>query len=98
MRRTARDGIADTGRYGTVDILDPRQSDFVVLRNTIFGRLLAVRPSSPGRVADKSQTLKETTQLDKYEQFRTSRLIARRATANLSEQSRNELLRDLSAI
>ncbi|SCV73684.1 BQ2448_6114 [Microbotryum intermedium] len=52
-------------KYGSLNVLDPKHCDFTPLKEAIFVKM---------------KTLKETTRLDKYEPFRTKRLLERRKT------------------
>jgi len=61
-----------------VDVLDSRHCDFTLLKETIM--------ESGGM-----RMLKESTRQDKYEPFRTQRLLARRATKNIDENTRKRL-------
>lgn len=55
-------------KWATVDVLNPRHCDFVLLRAVILGSHL--------------KRLKEATRLEKYEKYRTEKLLARRITMN----------------
>ncbi|SCZ88497.1 BZ3500_MvSof-1268-A1-R1_Chr10-2g02979 [Microbotryum saponariae] len=55
-------------KYGSLNVLDPSHCDFTPLKEAIF---------------IKMKTLKETTRLDKYEPFRTERLLETRKTNKL---------------
>ncbi|POV95226.1 hypothetical protein PSTT_16379, partial [Puccinia striiformis] len=54
--------------WATVDVLNPRHCDFVLLRAVILG--------------SHFKRLKEATRLEKYEKYRTEKLLARRMTMN----------------
>ncbi|KAJ7069728.1 septin family protein [Mycena amicta] len=68
-------------RWGTVDILDPAHCDYAALRTAVLSTHLKV--------------LKNHTKEVLYEKFRTEKLLARRATANITEEERQRLLEDL---
>jgi len=68
-------------RWGTVDVLDPLHCDFAALRNAILSTHLKV--------------LKTNTKEVLYEKYRTEKLLARRATRNISDDDRKRLLEDL---
>ncbi|MBW0540026.1 hypothetical protein O181_079741 [Austropuccinia psidii MF-1] len=55
-------------KWATVDILNPNHCDFLLLRAVVLGSHLS--------------KLKEATRLEKYEKFRTEKLLARRITLN----------------
>ncbi|KAH9473883.1 hypothetical protein MJO29_000945 [Puccinia striiformis f. sp. tritici] len=55
-------------KWATVDVLNPRHCDFVLLRAVILG--------------SHFKRLKEATRLEKYEKYRTEKLLARRMTMN----------------
>ena len=65
-------------RWGTVDVLDPKHCDFAALRTAIFSTHMKV--------------LKTHTKEVLYEKYRTEKLLARRATRNISEEERKRLL------
>ena len=44
------------------------------------------------------QLLKEATRLEKYEPFRTQRLLAKRGTKILSDEAKNFIIQDLAKI
>ncbi|KAL8290588.1 hypothetical protein RQP46_002846 [Phenoliferia psychrophenolica] len=71
-------------RFGTLDVLNPDHSDFIPLRDTLFG--------------PQMRLLKEATRLEKYEPFRTQRLLAKRGTRVLSDEAKNNILKDLANI
>ncbi|KIY45641.1 hypothetical protein FISHEDRAFT_76486 [Fistulina hepatica ATCC 64428] len=68
-------------RWGTVDVLNPDHCDFAALRTTILSTHLKV--------------LKVHTKEVLYEKYRTEKLLARRATSNISEDEKQRLLKDL---
>ncbi|TRM64018.1 Septin-domain-containing protein [Schizophyllum amplum] len=68
-------------RWGVIDVLDPRHCDFAMLRTAVLSTHL--------------KTLKTRTKEVLYEKYRTEKLLARRATANISEDERNRLLEEL---
>ncbi|KAG6820720.1 hypothetical protein H0H93_012773 [Arthromyces matolae] len=67
-------------RWGTVDVLNPDHCDFSALRTTILSTHLKL--------------LKNQTNEVLYERYRTEKLLARRATRNISEDERQRLLED----
>ncbi|KAF8147303.1 Septin-domain-containing protein [Mycena galopus ATCC 62051] len=68
-------------RWGTVDVLDPNHCDFSALRTAVLSTHLKV--------------LKSHTKEVLYEKYRTEKLLARRATANITDDERQRLLEDL---
>ncbi|GAB1520768.1 hypothetical protein RhiTH_003856 [Rhizoctonia solani] len=66
-------------RWGTIDVLDPSHCDLGVLRGVVLGSHMKV--------------LKTHTREVMYERFRTEKLLARRATANISAEQRSRLLK-----
>ncbi|KAK7048403.1 Septin family protein [Favolaschia claudopus] len=68
-------------RWGTVDVLDPNHCDFAALRTAVLSTHLKV--------------LKSHTKEVLYEKYRTEKLLARRATANITDDERQRLLEDL---
>jgi len=68
-------------RWGTVDVLDPNHCDFAALRTAVLSTHLKV--------------LKIHTKEVLYEKYRTEKLLARRATRQISEDARQRLLEDL---
>ncbi|KAF7314283.1 Septin family p-loop GTPase [Mycena kentingensis (nom. inval.)] len=68
-------------RWGTVDVLDPAHCDYAALRTAVLSTHLKV--------------LKNQTKEVLYEKYRTEKLLARRATANITEEERQRLLEDL---
>jgi len=68
-------------RWGTVDVLNPSHCDFSALRTTVFSTHLKL--------------LKIRTKEVLYEKYRTEKLLARRATANISDDQRQRFLEDL---
>ncbi|KAJ7134667.1 septin family protein [Mycena epipterygia] len=68
-------------RWGTVDVLDPIHCDFAALRTAVLSTHLKV--------------LKNHTKEVLYEKYRTEKLLARRATAHITDDERQRLLEDL---
>jgi len=68
-------------RWGTVDVLDPNHCDFAALRTTVLSTHLKL--------------LKTHTKEVLYENYRTEKLLARRATRQISEEERQRLFEDL---
>lgn len=68
-------------RWGVVDVLDPDHCDFAALRTAILSTHFKV--------------LKTTTKEVLYEKYRTEKLLARRATRNISEEDRKRLLEEM---
>jgi len=68
-------------RWGTVDVLDPNHCDFAALRTAVLSTHLKL--------------LKIRTKEVLYEKYRTEKLVARRATSQISEEERQRLLEDL---
>ncbi|KAF7365170.1 Septin family p-loop GTPase [Mycena venus] len=68
-------------RWGTIDVLDPTHCDFAALRTAVLSTHLKV--------------LKSHTKEVLYEKYRTEKLLARRATANITDDERQRLLEDL---
>ncbi|KAJ2933815.1 hypothetical protein H1R20_g3270, partial [Candolleomyces eurysporus] len=68
-------------RWGTIDVLDPKHCDFAAMRTAIMSTHLKL--------------LKIRTKEVLYEKYRTEKLLARRATAQISEEQRQRLLEDL---
>lgn len=68
-------------RWGTVDVLDPKHCDFSALRTAVLSTHLKL--------------LKTHTNEVLYEKYRTEKLLARRATRNISDDERLRLLEDL---
>lgn len=68
-------------RWGTVDVLDPNHCDFAALRTAVLSTHLKI--------------LKTHTKEVLYEKYRTEKLLARRATRNVSDEERKRLLEDL---
>ncbi|KAG9126643.1 hypothetical protein FRC07_002656, partial [Ceratobasidium sp. 392] len=66
-------------RWGTIDVLDPAHCDVSVLRGVILGSHL--------------NTLKIHTREVLYEKFRTEKLLARRATQNITPEQRSRLMK-----
>ncbi|KAF9029812.1 hypothetical protein BDZ89DRAFT_1091724 [Hymenopellis radicata] len=65
-------------RWGTVDVLDPAHCDFSALRTTVLSTHLKV--------------LKTHTKEVLYEKYRTEKLLARRATRQITEDERTKLM------
>ncbi|KAI8447818.1 hypothetical protein BY996DRAFT_4592426 [Phakopsora pachyrhizi] len=55
-------------RWATIDVLNPNHCEFVLIRAILLGSHLA--------------KLKESTRIDKYENYRTEKLLSRRITIN----------------
>ncbi|KAG8734103.1 hypothetical protein FRC11_011789 [Ceratobasidium sp. 423] len=68
-------------RWGTIDVLDPAHCDVGVLSGVVLGSHM--------------KALKTHTREVLYEQFRTEKLLARRATANITAEQRSRLLNGL---
>ncbi|KAF9463053.1 septin family protein [Collybia nuda] len=68
-------------RWGQVDVLDPDHCDFAALRTAVLSTHLKL--------------LKIHTKEVLYEKYRTEKLLARRATRNISDDDRQRLLEDL---
>ncbi|KAJ3547898.1 hypothetical protein NMY22_g1470 [Coprinellus aureogranulatus] len=68
-------------RWGTIDVLDPNHCDFAAMRTAILSTHLKL--------------LKIRTKEVLYEKYRTEKLLARRATAQISEEQRQRLLEGL---
>ncbi|KAH9922835.1 uncharacterized protein BXZ73DRAFT_104066 [Epithele typhae] len=68
-------------RWGTVDVLDPAHCDFSALRTAVLSTHIKM--------------LKIRTKEVLYEKYRTEKLLARRATRNISEDETKRLLEDL---
>jgi septin family protein len=68
-------------RWGVVDVLNPEHCDVATLRATILGSMM--------------RTLRLNTKQVIYENYRTEKLLARRATRNISDDDRKRLLQDL---
>jgi len=64
-----------------VDVLDPNHCDFAALRTTVLSTHLKL--------------LKIHTKEVLYENYRTEKLLARRATRQISEEERQRLFEDL---
>ncbi|KAI9456159.1 septin family protein [Russula earlei] len=69
-------------RWGTVDVLDPTHCDFAALRTAVLSTHMKV--------------LKTHTREVLYEQFRTEKLLARRATRKIGEEQTKKLLEGVS--
>ncbi|KAB5595919.1 Septin-9 [Ceratobasidium theobromae] len=68
-------------RWGTIDVLDPAHCDVGVLRGVILGSHM--------------KALKTHSREVLYERFRTEKLLARRATQNITPEQRQRLLKGL---
>ncbi|KAJ7095830.1 septin family protein [Mycena belliarum] len=68
-------------RWGTIDVLDPTHCDYAALRTAVLSTHLKV--------------LKNHTKEVLYEKYRTEKLLARRATAHITDDERQRLLEDL---
>ncbi|KAI0712105.1 Septin-domain-containing protein [Earliella scabrosa] len=68
-------------RWGTVDVLNPEHCDFAALRTAVMSTHIKL--------------LKIRTKEVLYERYRTEKLLARRATRNISEDETRRLLEDL---
>ncbi|KAH8825360.1 septin family protein [Flagelloscypha sp. PMI_526] len=68
-------------RWGTIDVLNPDHCDFSALRTSILSTHIKV--------------LKTSTKEVLYEKYRTEKLLARRATSQITEEERQRLLEDL---
>ncbi|KAM0748337.1 hypothetical protein T439DRAFT_328318 [Meredithblackwellia eburnea MCA 4105] len=80
-----KDGFVRVFRYGTLSVLNPAHCDFPALLGAITGPCMTL--------------LKDSTRLNHYEPFRTTRLLARRGTqVILKEEDREGILSDLRAI
>ncbi|KAH9811835.1 hypothetical protein DFH28DRAFT_900232 [Melampsora americana] len=72
-------------RWGTIDVLDPNHCEFSLLRAILFGTHLT--------------KLKESTRLEKYESFRTERLIRReRFTKLMTNDQQVELMKEMDKV
>ncbi|TFY53429.1 hypothetical protein EVJ58_g9458 [Rhodofomes roseus] len=69
-------------RWGTVDVLNPQHCDFAAMRTAVLSTYMKM--------------LKIRTNEVLYEKFRTEKLLARRATANISEHETRKLLKGAS--
>ncbi|KAG8857948.1 hypothetical protein FRB96_005439 [Tulasnella sp. 330] len=65
-------------RWGTIDALDPKHCDFVALRTAVLGTHM--------------RALRNSTKEVLYENFRTEKLLARRATQSFNEMERQKML------
>ncbi|KAK1232049.1 hypothetical protein PQX77_004808 [Marasmius sp. AFHP31] len=65
-------------RWGTIDVLDPDHCDFAALRTAVLSTHLKM--------------LKTHTREVLYEKYRTEKLLARRATRQITDDERNRLL------
>ena len=89
-------------RWGTVDVLNPEHCDFAALRTAVMSTHIKVRGRSKcamrrtGRADMPRQLLKIRTKEVLYERYRTEKLLARRATRNISEDETRRLLEGAS--
>ncbi|KAI0076354.1 hypothetical protein K474DRAFT_1598255 [Panus rudis PR-1116 ss-1] len=65
-------------RWGTIDVLSPEHCDFAALRTAVLSTHMKM--------------LKIRTKEVLYEKFRTEKLLARRATQNISEEQTRQIL------
>ena len=88
-------------RWGTVDVLDPQHCDFAALRAAVLGSYMRVRIHSGMPlfseilIVCRWQSLKATTKDVLYERFRTEKLLARRATAHISDSARQRIFKGI---
>ncbi|KAG8745844.1 hypothetical protein FRC10_006871 [Ceratobasidium sp. 414] len=68
-------------RWGTIDVVDPAHCDVGVLRGVVLGSHM--------------KALKTQTREVLYEKFRTEKLLARRATQNITPEQRSRLMKGL---
>lgn len=68
-------------RWGKIDVLDPNHCDFAALRTAVLSTHLKL--------------LKIRTKEVLYEKYRTEKLLARRATRQISEEQRQRLLEEM---
>lgn len=83
-------------RWGTIDVLDPHHCDFAALRAAVLGSYMRVSwivDCDYDFLNDFLQSLKTTTKDVLYERFRTEKLLARRATAHLSDSERKQMMK-----
>jgi len=80
-RTYPRDVFTRKYRWGTIDVVDPAHCDVGVLRGAILGSHL--------------KALKTQTREVLYEKFRTEKLLARRATQNITPEQRSRLMKGL---
>lgn len=81
LRTLPRGQFTRKYRWGTIDVLDPAHCDVGVLRGVVMGSHL--------------KALKTNTREVLYERFRTEKLLARRATQNITPEQRSRLLKGL---
>lgn len=82
-------------RWGTVDVLNPEHCDFAALRTAVLSTHLKVCPWFPCAwyaLIDDQQVLKTHTKEVLYEKYRTEKLLARRATRQITDDERQRLL------
>lgn len=70
-------------RFGRLDVLNPEHCDFLPLKQAILSN---------------ANLLRDTTRLDKYESYRTQRLLQRRATRQLPKATRDSILHEVAAL
>jgi len=74
-------------KWATVDVLNPRHCDFVLLRAVVLG--------------SHYKRLKEATRLEKYEKYRTEKLLARRMTfhkGGLAQEEQRRIVMEVEKI
>ena len=84
-------------RWGTIDVLSPEHCDFAALRTTVLSTHMKVRGRTMRCYRASSDTmfgqmLKIRTKEVLYERYRTEKLLARRATKNISEDQARKML------
>jgi cell division control protein 11 len=70
--------------WGIIDCLNPKHCDFVVLRNVLL--------------SSHRKLFKDITTEVFYEQYRTERLMARKASKMITKEQKKKLMEDLSEI
>ncbi|ORY76867.1 hypothetical protein BCR35DRAFT_305612 [Leucosporidium creatinivorum] len=70
-------------KFGKLDVLNSEHCDFTPLRQSILGN---------------AKILRDTTRLEKYEPYRTQRLLQRRATRELPAATRDSILHEVEAL
>ncbi|PKY39539.1 cell division/GTP binding protein [Rhizophagus irregularis] len=70
--------------WGIIDCLNPKHCDFVVLRNVLL--------------SSQRKLFKDITTEVFYEQYRTERLMARKASKMITKEQKKKLMEDLSEI
>ena len=68
-------------RWGTIDVLEPEHCDFAALRTSIM--------------STNMKALRTRTRHVLYEKYRMEKLLARRATAQITDDQRKQLLEEL---